>query len=267
MNSQALKVAVAAQDVETINFIAESKPLKEALKSANLLKSLQFNTIIGGEAGTGRHTLAAYMMPDAPLVHGDDPELYTRIENSPQVIIDRLEKADSLSRISQTVQKHGTKVIAIVEDTSTLVSIDSLFSVRIALPPLQQRIEDVPPLAKKFADEAGIMFAQGGDEEPFEPDLRNVDLSANAFSLRRSVFLQYFAARMEKDELMLLNEAYLLSRMAEGEDIYRRELFLYEVPLIRAGIKVFKSQLKMSNAFGLNRNTLRKKITEWKEYL
>jgi len=111
------------------------------------------------------------------------------------------------------------------------------------------------------------MFAQGGDEEPFEPDLRNVDLSANAFSLRRSIFLQYFAARMDRDELMLLNEAYLLTRMRDGDDIYRRELFLYEVPLIRAGTKIFKSQLKMSSAFGLNRNTLRKKITEWKEYL
>ncbi len=253
--------------METINFIAESKSLKEALKSANLLKSLQFNTLISGEAGTGRHTLAAYMMPDAPIVHGDDPELYTRIENSPQIIIDRLEKADSPGRVSQTVQKYGTKVIAIVEDASSLVSIDSLFSVKIALPPLHQRPEDVPPLAKKFAEEARGMFARESDEEPFEPDLQNVDLTANAYSLRRSVFLQYFAARMDKDELMLLNEAYLLSRMQKGEDIYRQELFLYEVPLIRAGMKVFKSQLKMSNVFGLNRNTLRKKITEWKEYL
>jgi len=126
--------------VETINFIAESKPLKEALKSANLLKSLQFNTIISGEAGTGRHTLAAYMMPEAPLVHADDPELYTRIKNSTQIILDRLDKADSLGRISQKVQKHGTKVIAIVEDPADLVSIDSLFSVRIALPPLKQRV-------------------------------------------------------------------------------------------------------------------------------
>jgi len=32
-------------------------------------------------------------------------------------------------------------------------------------------------------------------------------------------------------------------------------------------MKKFKSQLKMSQAFGLNRNTLRKKINEWKDYI
>ncbi len=261
------KVAVAAQDVEAINLIAESKSLKEALKSANLLKSLQFNTLISGEYGTGRHTLAAYMMPDAPVVHGNDPGLFTQLENSSQIIIDRLDRAETLGRISQTIQKRGTKVIAIAEDVSSLGPIESLFSVKIVLPPLSQRPEDVPLLAKKFAEEAKIMFSRGDEEESFKPDLRNVDLSRNAFSLRQSVFLQYFAARMDKEELLLLNEAYLSSRMSESEDIYRRELFLYEVPLIRAGTRVFKSQLKMSHAFGLNRNTLRKKITEWKEYL
>jgi DNA-binding protein Fis len=43
-------------------------------------------------------------------------------------------------------------------------------------------------------------------------------------------------------------------------------LHLYEVPLIRAGIKKFKSQLQLSDKLGLNRNTLRKKITEHAHY-
>jgi len=253
--------------VEAINFIAESKPLKEALKSANLLKSLQFNTLISGEEGTGRHTLAAYMMPDAPVVHADDPQLYTQIENHPQIVIDRLSAIDSLSRLSQSVQKHGTKVIAIADDRFAQGGNESFFSVRILLPPLRERVEDVPPLARKFMLEAMEMFGERETGEVSEPDLRTLDLSRNAFSLRRSVFLHYFAARMGEEELLLLNEAYLSSKMEEEEDIYRRELFLYEVPLIRAGTRRFKSQLKMSHAFGLNRNTLRKKITEWKEYL
>jgi len=267
LNNPEQKAAVAAQDVETINFIAESKSLKEALKSANLLKSLQFNTLISGEPGTGRHTLAAYMMPDAPVIHGDDPNLYKQIEGHGQVVIDRLAGVDSLSRISQTIQKRGTKVVAITEDLSALGAIESIFSVKIVLPPLSEREEDVPPLAQKFADEIKEMFGEEDEEGSFAPDIGNLDLSRNAFSLRRSVFLQYFAARMGKEELLVLNEAYLSSRMDAGEDIYRRELSLYEVPLIRAGIKAFKSQLRMSHAFGLNRNTLRKKITEWKEYL
>ncbi len=252
--------------METINLIAESKSLKEALKSANLLKSLQFNTLISGEPGTGRHTLAAYMMPEAQVLHGDDPNLCKQIENNPQIIIDNVESIDSFSKVSQTIQNSGTKIVAIAEDISRIGSFESIFSVKIALPPLSEREEDVPLLARKFADEVTMMFGDRSDE-PFEPDIEALDLSRNAFSLRRSVFLQYFAARMGKEELLQLNEAYLSSRMSDGDDIYRKELFIYEVPLIRAGMRSFKSQLKMSQAFGLNRNTLRKKITEWKEYL
>ncbi len=262
-----LKVVVAAQDVETINFIAESKPLKEALKSANLLKSLQFNTLISGERGTGRHTLASYMMPDAALVKGDDPDLYSLIEKGDNIIIEEIEKADSLSKVSQTIKKNGTKIVAITEDPAVVGSIGSLFSVRIVLPPLKERVEDVEPLAMKFATEAESMFGDDKNRGYFKPDISSVDLSGNAFSLRRSIFLQYFAAKMRREEILYLNQTYLEGRMDDSEDIYRRELFIYEVPLIRAGMKRYKSQLKMSHAFGLNRNTLRKKITEWKEFL
>jgi DNA-binding protein Fis len=41
---------------------------------------------------------------------------------------------------------------------------------------------------------------------------------------------------------------------------------LYEVPLIRAGIKRFKSQLQLADKLGLNRNTLRKKIADHSDY-
>jgi len=262
-----LKVVVAAQDVETINIIAESKPLKEALKSANLLKSLQFNTLISGERGTGRHTLASYMMPDALIVNGADPDIYTLIEKSDQIIIEEIEKIDSLSRLSQAVNRGSAKVIAIAEDPSSVASISSLFSVRIELPPLKEREEDIEPLAKKFANEILTLFGEKENGNRFVPNIESVDLSQNAFSLRRSIFLQFFAKNLERDELLYMNEVYLDERMDDSGDIYRKELMIYEVPLIRAGTRKFKSQLKMSQAFGLNRNTLRKKITEWKEYL
>jgi len=35
-------------------------------------------------------------------------------------------------------------------------------------------------------------------------------------------------------------------------------LHLYEVPIIKAGLQRFKSQLQLSEKLGLNRNTLRK---------
>jgi len=37
---------------------------------------------------------------------------------------------------------------------------------------------------------------------------------------------------------------------------------IFEKPLIEAGLKKYGSQFKLSNALGINRNTLRKKIHE-----
>ncbi|HIP61765.1 MAG TPA: Fis family transcriptional regulator, partial [Sulfurovum sp.] len=53
-----------------------------------------------------------------------------------------------------------------------------------------------------------------------------------------------------------------LSKHIDGNNAYRDYLGIYERPLIRAGLKKFKSQLKLSSILGLNRNTLRKKIHE-----
>jgi len=259
--------AVAVQDVGAINFIAASKPLKEALKSANLLKTLKFNTLISGEIGTGRHTLAKVIMPDAPIIKGDDSELYTYIENSNELIVDGIENIELLSKFFQAVQKHETHIVAISYNSDVSSEYQSFFSVTIVLPPLHERPEDIKPLSDKFLEEACHLF---GCKKPldFELNLRHLDISKNAISLRKSVYLHCLALQIGLNDILNLNETYLLQRMEEESDnIYRNELQLYEVPLIRAGMKKFKSQLKMSQAFGLNRNTLRKKINEWKDYL
>jgi len=59
---------------------------------------------------------------------------------------------------------------------------------------------------------------------------------------------------------------YLFDKLGSNSD-YRNFLYLYEVPLIKAGLNKFNSQLKLSDKLGLNRNTLRKKIADNKQYL
>jgi DNA-binding protein Fis len=59
---------------------------------------------------------------------------------------------------------------------------------------------------------------------------------------------------------------YLVDRLGSNND-YRKFLYLYEVPLIKAGLFRFKSQSQLADKLGLNRNTLRKKITENKNHL
>jgi len=61
-------------------------------------------------------------------------------------------------------------------------------------------------------------------------------------------------------------ENYLQDKIGSNSD-YRKFLYLYEVPLLKSGLKKFKSQLQLSDRLGLNRNTLRKKIADNKEYL
>ncbi len=64
---------------------------------------------------------------------------------------------------------------------------------------------------------------------------------------------------------MELLEKYLYDKLGSNND-YRKFLHLYEVPLIRSGLKKFRSQLKLASVLGLNRNTLRKKIQENRTY-
>ncbi|MBV5320241.1 MAG: Fis family transcriptional regulator, partial [Sulfuricurvum sp.] len=70
---------------------------------------------------------------------------------------------------------------------------------------------------------------------------------------------------INENDLMEIMEHYLEGKLGSNND-YRTFLHLYEVPLIRSGIKRFKSQLQLSERLGLNRNTLRKKIADHSDY-
>jgi DNA-binding protein Fis len=104
-----------------------------------------------------------------------------------------------------------------------------------------------------------------GKSEPFDLSGFVPDLSENAISLRRQVYLHYLFDSISENDLMDTIERYMIDKLGTSND-YRHFLHRYEVPLIRAGIKRFKSQLQLSDKLGLNRNTLRKKIAEHSTY-
>ena len=246
------------------NFIAVSNVSKEAFKTATLLKTLSVNALITGEAGVGKKSLAQYILPNAPILDASSfDELLTALQSNKQVVITNLQNIPNLLTLIEIIKKNNIRVVATAKYAIESDDLDELFSVKFDLPPLTQRKEDIAELIAIFSQEASSLFGVSNElnKEDFTPDL-----SINSHSLKRQVMINYLLDDIRDTELMDIIEKYLSDKLGSNSD-YRDFLYLYEAPLIKAGLQKFKSQLKLSDKLGLNRNTLRKKIADNKKYL
>ena len=250
--------------MDATNFITVSDASKEAFKTATLLKTLSVNALITGEIGVGKKSLARYILPDAAIIDASEfDELLTTLESSHEIIITNLENSPNIKRIFDVISSKDIRIVASAKSSFYNENIDELFSVKFDIPPLSQRFEDIDSLVVEFAKEAALLF---GSSEEFNIKNFKPDLSQNSNSLRRQVMINYLLQDIKDAELMDIMENYLRDKLGSNSD-YRKFLYLYEVPLIRTGLSKFKSQLQLSDKLGLNRNTLRKKISDNKEYL
>ncbi len=251
------------QAVVVTSFLGTSRASTEAFKTANLLKTLSVNALIYGENGTGKLTLARYILPNAPILstHNFD-ELLEAINSNSELIITHVDDAPNLKRLIDAIAASKARVIVTSNQSIENEILEESFSVRIHIPPLRERLEDIEPLVELFMHEANVIF---GDDKPFVMPTYAFDLSKNAISLRKQLFLHYQFGNIAESDLMAIMEQYLSDKLGSKND-YRNYLHLYEVPLIRVGLKQFKSQLQLSDKLGLNRNTLRKKIAENSHY-
>lgn len=257
-------VQVAAAAVDVTNFITASDASKEAFKTATLLKILKVNSLISGEVGVGKKSIAKYILPDAPILDASDfDELLTALASTQEIIISNLEKSPNIKIVAEMIKTNNVRVIATAKSSFSDKSIDELFSIKFDIPPLCERLEDVDLLVDKFTKEASVLFSSN---EKFNIEGFKPDLSENSNSLRRQVMINYLLQDVQDGELIDIIENYLSTKLGSNSD-YRKFLHLYEVPLIRAGLTKFKSQLQLSDKLGLNRNTLRKKIADNKKYL
>ena len=249
--------------VEHTNFIAKSRASLEALKSANLLKSLKINAIILGDLGVGKLTLAKFILPDAVIIDASNSkEFLTVLDGLDRVIIKNFTKITNFAKVKSIIEKNGTRVIATSSKSSLDSLMDDFFSLKITIPPLEFRQEDILPLAHKFLKEVSTIFGKHDLDISFENF--DFDLSQNCYSLRRSIYLKYLINTFEEDDVMKIMEEFLYKKLG-GRNDYRDNLHLFDVPIIRSGFKKFNSQLSMSEKLGLNRNTLRKKILDYKD--
>ncbi len=263
MHNRHLVVHVV-QGVAVTNFTAHSDASLEALKTANLLKSLPINAFIYGQSGTGKKSLARYILPNAPIVDANDyDELEGTLSSNATVIISNFDKIPNFENFKTLLQQYEVRIMALANSVFNSEVVEELFGIKLFLPPLSERKEDVSVLAKQFLEEAKEVLGTQGD---IKLDLSGMDLSRNAHSIRRHVYMLVQLQDINENELMGIMEKFLKERIGGNSD-YRNYLYLYEAPLINAGLELFKTQLQLSDKLGLNRNTLRKKIAENKEYL
>ena len=252
------------QVVVVTNFITASEASSQAFKTATLLKTLTVNALIMGEVGVGKKCLASFILPDASVEDASNfDELLITLESCNEIIITNIENSPNIKRLIQTIKENNVRVIATSKHAFSNEFIDEMFSVKFDIPSLVNRPEDVNLLIQMFEDEAASLF---GGEQSLNRENFQADLSQNAKSLKRQVMINYLLQDIQDKELMEIIQNYLHDKLGSNSD-YRNFLYLYEVPLIKSGLKKFKSQLQLSDRLGLNRNTLRKKIADNKEYL
>ncbi len=252
------------QAVDATNFVTASEASYQAFKTATLSKTLNVNVLIMGESGVGKKCLASFILPDAPIVDASNfDKLLLSLEKSSKIIISNIDNSPNIERLIEAIKDKSIHVIATSKQSFSNEFIDDLFSVKLDIPPLSQRDEDVGELVDLFEEEAIGLF--GGKQRL---DLKNFvpDLSCNSHSLKRQVMVNYLLQDIQDNELMQIIENYLHDKLGSNSD-YRSYLYLYEAPLIKAGLHRFKSQLQLADKLGLNRNTLRKKISDNKKYL
>lgn len=247
-------------------FIANSKVAKELVNSANLLKSLAVNTLIIGDEGTGKKTLAKDICDNAKVYKAKvlQDEISSNVFSIDDnvIIIDSIEEITNIDSLLDWHKSNNIRIIATSKKKNLNAKLQELFSITLEIPPLEERKEDIKPLANKFSDEAKEVF--GDDIE--KPSKLLINISKNAHSLRKSIYFSYLFESIGENEIMMLLEKYM-SENFQGENNYRDFLYLFEAPLLKSAQKEYKSQLQMAKFLGLNRITLRKKLEQYKDLI
>lgn len=237
-------------------FFTTSDKIHHIIKSLNLTKTLFVSSILIGEAHTGKKTLARYLFPHAPLVSGSkQEEVMLALESYDELIIYDFEKLSNQNALDFS----NKRIIATANYLGNAEIIDALFAFIYTFPSLHERQEDVLYLQNMFIQEAVQTLMIEKNDLPL--DNIPLNLTANNKSLKKSIYQYLTKQTMNIEDIKELLHEYFMTHM-EGNDNYREHLGFYEIPLIEAGLRKYGSQLKLSSALGINRNTLRKKIHE-----
>jgi DNA-binding protein Fis len=235
------------------NFNTSSPEINKIQKGLRLTKTLLVSSLIVGEKHTGKRTLIKNIFPDAFWIDARDiKEVKRALEIHQEVVLTNFDK----SLPYHESDFYSKRVIAICDDPTIVKKEESLFSFVYLLPTLKDRPDDVKILAKRFINEAKEIM-----DSNVEVDIKELDISQNIKSLKKSIYKKVFSSSLDKNEIKSILYNYLYNALDE-EHGYRELIDIFEEPLIRVGLKKYKSQLRLASILKINRNTLRKKIYE-----
>jgi len=241
--------------MKTVQFLSKSDVVEGIIRGLTLTKSLFVSSILVGEKYTGKKTLIKDIFPNSVFVDANDTvELEKVLDSHDRVVIYNIEVINNLENLNLA----NKQVIAISNKLTNQKQVENIFAFIYTMPSLNERKEDVEVLTEYYStlikDELMVDTA-------LEIKSSQLDLSKNNKSLKASIYKAMITASFNKHEIEDILYSYLFKNI-QGDNAYREHLPIFEKPLIEAGLKKYKTQLKLSKILGLNRNTLRKKIYE-----
>jgi len=238
-------------------FMSNNSMVKEIMRGLTLSNSLFVSSIIIGEAHTGKKSMLKSLYPNMNMIDASTiKNIEDEIRDYNEIIILNFHQIPNPDRIDWS----NKKIIATAQNIYNKEFIDEVFAFIYHMPPLRERPEDIELYCKYFIEKASDNF--GCNISNIDIDCKSLDLSDNIKGLKRQIFREVFSMSMDRNDI----ENTLLNYFSKKENLdrgYRDNLSIFEIPLIKAGLKLYGSQLKLANVLGINRNTLRKKINEY----
>ena len=247
-------------------YIAKDSISKEILNSAKLLQAVEVNALILGGSGVGKKSLAKYILPNseiyqAKFLQKDIIDDMVALQ-SRAIIVDKIHEITNIDVFLEWLEENNIRLIAISNTENLNQKLKDIFSINLEIPELVKREEDTKALVSKFSQEASSIL----DMPLINNSKLIINISNNTHSLRKSIYFSYLFETIGEHEILMFLEKYL-SENLRGENSYKDLSYIFEVPLLKASTKKYKSQVQVAKHLGLNRITLRKKLEIYKDLL
>jgi DNA-binding NtrC family response regulator len=230
-------------------FIAVSPASKKIIQIAKVASTLDVDVIILGEVGVGKKVLANQILTKAPIFEARELEQLIlssviNLEEYKTMIIYNINKV--LNKNEFLAKLKNIKIVATGFDEQEPY-IDT-FAIKIKIPPLEDRKEDLEVLTNQYIKEAKKIYT------PTQ--------KLNAITLKQSIYKNILLQSMNKQEIMSMLNNFFLEELKNGNS-YKTLLEIFEIPLLKASKSLYKSQVQISKRLKINRITLRKKLNKY----